>query len=71
MGTGEQKMLYIIHEVLKAPKGSLILIEELDLALHEFAIRSLISFLTQQAAKQKLQIIFTTHWLGIKDYSKR
>lgn len=69
MGTGEQKMLYIIHEVLKAPKGSLILIEELDLALHEFAIRSLLSFLTQQADKQNLQIVFTTHWLGIKDYS--
>jgi ABC-type lipoprotein export system ATPase subunit len=69
MGTGEQKVLHIINEVLKAPKGSLILIEELDLALHEFAIRSLISFLTQQADKQKLQIVFTTHWLGIKDYA--
>jgi len=68
MGTGEQKVLNIIHEVLKAPKGALILIEELDLALHEFAIRSLIAFLIQQADKQKLQIVFTTHWLGIKDY---
>ncbi|MEH6595702.1 MAG: ATP-binding protein [Colwellia polaris] len=69
MGTGEQKMLNIIHEILKAPKGALILIEELDLALHEFAIRSLIPFLIQQAEKQKLQIVFTTHWLGIKDYT--
>jgi hypothetical protein len=71
MGAGEQKIIHIIHEVLKAPKGALILIEELDVSLHESAIRSLVAFLLEQASDKKrlLQIIFTTHWLGIQDFS--
>jgi energy-coupling factor transporter ATP-binding protein EcfA2 len=71
MGAGEQKIIHVIHEVLKAPKGSLILIEELDISLHESAIRALVAFLLEQASdtSRQLQIIFTTHWLGIQDFA--
>lgn len=73
MGAGEQKIIFIINEVLKAPKGALILIEELDVSLHESAIRSLINVLVEQALdnKRQLQIVFTTHWLGIQDFTKK
>jgi hypothetical protein len=72
MGSGEQKVLHIINEVLKAPKGALLLIEELDMFLHESAIRILLAFLTQQAndPQRRLQIVFTTHWLGIQDFTE-
>ena len=72
MGSGEQKVLHIINEVLKAPKGALLLIEELDMFLHESAIRALLAFLTQQASdpRRSLQIVFTTHWLGIQDFTE-
>lgn len=72
MGSGEQKVLHIINEVLKAPKGALLLIEELDMFLHESAIRALLAFLTQQANDplRSLQIVFTTHWLGIQDFTE-
>jgi len=69
MGAGEQKIIYIINEVLKAPKGALILIEELDVSLHDSAIKSLISFLQEQAIVRQIQIMFTTHWLGIQGFS--
>lgn len=69
MGTGEQKIIYILKEVLQAPPSSLILIEELDFALHESATRALISILIQEAKERDLQIVFTTHWLGIKSFA--
>ncbi len=70
MGAGEQKIIHIISEVIKAPRGSLILIEELEVSLHESAIRSLMSFLIEQACdpQRQLQIVFTTHWLGIQEF---
>ncbi len=71
MGAGEQKIIHIIHEVLKAPKGGLILIEELDVSLHESAIKALVAFLLEQTVdiNRQLQIVFTTHWLGVQDFS--
>jgi len=69
MGAGEQKIVYIINEVLKAPDGALILIEELDVSLHDSAIKSLINFLQQQAISRQIQIVFTTHWLGVQALS--
>ena len=71
MGAGEQKIIYVINEVLKAPKGSLVLIEELDISLHESAIRALVNFLLEQSldSNRKLQIVFTTHWLGVQSFS--
>ncbi|HEB0853244.1 AAA family ATPase [Citrobacter werkmanii] len=72
MGSGEQKVFHIINEVLKAPRGALLLIEELDMFLHESAIRTLLAFLAQQAndPQRRLQIVFTTHWLGIQDLTE-
>lgn len=71
MGAGEQKIIYIINEVLKAPKGALVLIEELDISLHESAIRALLNFLLEQSLdpNRNLQIVLTTHWLGIQSFA--
>ena len=61
MGAGEQRVFLILLEVLKAPKNALILIDEIDLLLHQDALIKLLRQLDKIAEDKKLQIIFTTH----------
>jgi ABC-type lipoprotein export system ATPase subunit len=71
MGAGEQKIFEVVREVFVAPKGSLILIEEPEVSLHNKAMRDLLLFLQEQAEKKELQIVISTHWLGIGDWKDR
>lgn len=71
MGAGEQKIFEIVREVLHAPKGAMILIEEPEVSLHNKAMNDLLIFLDEQAGKKELQIVISTHWLGIKDWSEK
>jgi hypothetical protein len=48
--------------------GGLLLVDELDAALHPLAQNKLVDFLYHQAEEIGLQIIFTTHSLGLLDY---
>ncbi|MCR3963146.1 ATP-binding protein [Aeromonas veronii] len=61
MSAGEQKIFLILETVLKADKYALILIDEIDLLLHDSALKRLIAVLSQHATENKIQIIFTTH----------
>jgi len=61
MGAGEQRAFYIIGEVLKAPKYALILIDEIDLLMHQTALVNLLNQLNKIATDKNLQIVFTTH----------
>lgn len=61
MSAGEQKVFYILEKVFKAKKYTLILIDELDLLLHDSAMKNLVKVVCKQADEKKLQIIFTTH----------
>lgn len=61
MSAGEQKVFMILETIFKAGKNSLILIDELDLLLHDVALRNLISVIYDRAIERDLQIIFTTH----------
>lgn len=71
MGAGEQKIFEVVREVFVAPKGSLILIEEPEVSLHNKAMSDLLLFLQEQAEKKDLQIVISTHWLGIKDWKDK
>lgn len=70
MGAGEYKVLKLIQEVLAAPPGGLLLIEELEVSIHEAALRRLVLWMIQQANEKDLQIIFSTHWPRIVDFAK-
>lgn len=70
MGAGEYKVLRLIQEVLAAPNGGLILIEELEVSIHEAALRRLVLWLIQQANDKDLQIIFSTHWPRVVEFAK-
>ncbi|MBS4429256.1 ATP-binding cassette domain-containing protein [Pectobacterium punjabense] len=61
MSAGEQKIFLILDTVFKADKNALILIDELDLLLHDEALRKLILVLSEHAEEKNKQIIFTTH----------
>ncbi|MFM5836465.1 AAA family ATPase [Aeromonas caviae] len=61
MSAGEQKIFLILETVLKADKYALILIYEIDLLLHDSALKRLIEVLYERATDKNIQIIFTTH----------
>jgi AAA15 family ATPase/GTPase len=61
MGAGEQRIFYILSEALKAPNYGLILVDEIDLLLHQDALFRLMSILNDIAVEKNMQIIFTTH----------
>lgn len=61
MGAGEQRIFYILSEILKSPNYGLILIDEIDLLLHQDALFRLLDIINKIATEKNLQIIFTTH----------
>lgn len=65
MGAGEQRVFYILNEVfrLKQKPSSLLLIDELDILLHQDAIIKLVHTLNTivNESNHNMQIIFTTH----------
>lgn len=65
MGAGEQRVFYILSEVfkLKQKPSSLLLIDELDILLHQDAIIKLVKTLNTivNESNHRMQIIFTTH----------
>jgi len=61
MGAGEQRVFYILEEIIKSPRYGLILIDEIDLLLHQDALFRLLYIINQIATDKHLQIIFTTH----------
>lgn len=63
LGAGEQKVFRILQRLYRAPKFSLLVIDEIDLTLHTAALRRLIHIMVLEAQKpdRQLQIIFTSH----------
>lgn len=61
MSAGEQKVFLILDTIFKSDKNALILIDELDLLLHDIALKKLIDVISTHAKQKNKQIIFTTH----------
>lgn len=61
MGAGEQRVFRILDEVVKAEPYGLILIDEIDILLHQSSLKRLIEILVKEAKKKHLQIVFTAH----------
>lgn len=69
MGAGEQRVFKIISQAYKCPKYSLLLIDELDLLLHDNALKRIVQKLNEISDARKLQIIFTTHSMLMNELS--
>lgn len=67
MSAGEQKVFYVLEKLFNAEKYSLILIDELDLLLHDLSFKRLIEVAVAHADKKNIQIIFTTHRESVID----
>lgn len=70
MGAGEQKVLKIIEEIISAPDGALLLFEEFEVAVHESAIRRLIPWMVKESENRSLQIVVSTHWPRMIEFSE-
>ncbi len=70
MSAGEQKVFYVLEKVFKATPYSLILLDELDLLLHEKSLKRLLNVLNERAARKNIQIVFSTHRESVIDLDK-
>ncbi|WP_240353936.1 AAA family ATPase [Pectobacterium brasiliense] len=61
MSAGEQKVFFILDKVFSAGKNALILIDEIDLLLHDKALKRLIEIIAERADDKNIQVVFTTH----------
>lgn len=61
MGAGEQRVFSLLEKLYLLPRSSLLLVDEIDLLLHEDAFRRLIDEVHARASDRDLQVIFTTH----------
>ncbi|EGQ7819257.1 MULTISPECIES: ATP-dependent nuclease [Vibrio harveyi group] len=61
MGAGENALFELFAIMYSVPKGSLIVVDEIELGLHSDAQTKLVSALKELCKTRKLQIICTTH----------
>lgn len=61
MGAGEQRVFKILEAVHSAEKYALILIDEVDLLLHERALLALAEHLRAYCSQKHIQVVFTAH----------
>lgn len=60
-GAGESSVIRMVTAIEAAPKNSLVLIEEIENGLHPVAVRKMVEYLIDVAARRSIQAIFTTH----------
>jgi len=68
MGAGENALFEIFSTIYSAPKGSLIVIDEIELGLHIEAQSRFIRKLKETCIERQIQVICTTHSSEIFDY---
>ncbi len=60
-GSGEMSVIRLVHGLLKATEGSLVLLDEPEVSLHPGAQKGLKQFLLEQIKIKKHQIVVSTH----------
>ena len=67
MSSGEQRVFRILDAVFRAPKYGLILVDEIDLFLHQDALQRLLGKLQEYCEAKHKQLVFTTHFPPVAD----
>ena len=67
MSSGEQRVFRILEAVFRAPKYGLILVDEIDLFLHQDALQRLLKKLNTHCIAEHKQLIFTTHFPAVAE----
>ncbi len=71
MSSGEQRVFRILDAVFSAPNYGLILVDEIDLFLHQDALQKLLGKLQKHCEEKNKQLIFTTHFPPVADMYKK
>jgi len=66
-GSGESAATILVHNILKAPNNSLILLDEPETSLHPRAQQRMLEFLAHQAVRKSLQIVIATHSIHLAE----
>lgn len=61
MGAGEQRVLRLLEVIEKVENYSLVIIDEIDLTLHNAALMRLIDYLVEKGRSRHIQFIFSSH----------
>lgn len=61
MGAGEQRVLRLLEVIEKVENYSLVIIDEIDLTLHNAALMRLIDYLVEKGRNNHVQFIFSSH----------
>lgn len=61
MGAGEQRVLRLLEVIEKVENYSLVIIDEIDLTLHNAALMRLINYLVEKGRSRHIQFIFSSH----------
>lgn len=62
MSSGEQRVFRVLDAVFRAPDYGLILVDEIDLFLHQDALQRLLEKLQEHCEAKHKQLVFTTHF---------
>jgi len=60
-GSGETAVVKLVHDIYKAEKYTLVILDEPETSLHPAAQKHLVKFLLDQIKKKQLQIVISTH----------
>lgn len=60
-GSGESAVTRLVHEIHRAEKGTLFLLDEPETSLHPGAQSALVEFLLRMAHSKRLQMVISTH----------
>ncbi|WP_084402519.1 AAA family ATPase [Cupriavidus sp. amp6] len=67
MSAGEQRVFRILDAVFSAPNYALILVDEIDIFLHQDALKKLVDVLHEHCGEKNKQLVFTTHFPPVAD----
>lgn len=68
---GELCVLNLLEKIDECPNNSLLLIDELELAIHPRAQRNLLEYLEEEARRKSLTVIFSTHSVTLLKAARR
>ena len=60
-GSGETNVAFLVHQLISAPRNSLVLLDEPEISLHPGAQKRLLEFILEQALAKAHQVVICTH----------
>lgn len=66
-GSGESAAAFLVHSVLNAENGSILLLDEPETSLHPVAQSRMLEFICHYAVRKSLQVVISTHSIHLAE----